>query len=47
MLGVNDLQDDFAWRSQKVNNNRLLVEEHLDFMRCAVVATMELGELLS
>jgi hypothetical protein len=55
---VNDMQDDFPWRSPrvssvaKVNNNRFLEEENLAFIGCgmvgvAVVDDVEVGELLS
>jgi hypothetical protein len=55
---VNDMQDDFSWRSPrvsgatKVNNNRLLKEENLAFIGCAVVGAavvddVELGLSLS
>jgi hypothetical protein len=55
------MQDDFSWRSPrasiagKVNNNRLLEEENLAFIECALVGAaivddvkvVEVGELLS
>jgi hypothetical protein len=52
---VNDMQDDFSWRSPrvsgaaKVNNNRLLEEGNLAFIACGVDAAedVEVGELLS
>jgi hypothetical protein len=55
---VNDMQDDFSWRSPrmsgvvKVNNNRLLEGENLAFIGCdvvgaAVVDDVEVGGLLS
>jgi hypothetical protein len=49
---VNDMQDDFSWRSPrvsgvaKVNNNQLLVEENLAFIGCGVVGAAVV-ELLS
>jgi hypothetical protein len=54
---VNDMQDDFLWRSPrvlgaaKVNDNRFLEEENLAFIGCGVVGAAvvedDVVELLS
>jgi hypothetical protein len=56
MFEVNDMQDDFSWRSPRVPgaakvNNQLLEEKNLAFVLCGVDAVIvddvEVGGLLS